>query len=128
MVYRSCFGFLALAALLSTGCNMMESRKKPRIEEAPPYYQSSEMDQMRSFHEKERESMSKQVYIARNKELEKLNKEIEEEKKDKAWEEDYQRTMERREKWNIWNKFKSGGDKTFLMSDEAKRINNNLER
>lgn len=107
---------------------MLESRKKPRIEETPPYYQDSELERMRAMHERDREVMSKQVYVARNKELDKLRKEVEEEKKDKEWEEDYQRTLERREKWSFWKKFQSGGGKTYMMSDEAKRIHQNLER
>lgn len=126
----TCCLFVSLVVLcqLSIGCNLFESRKKPVIEEAPPYYQADELSRMRSFHEKDRENTANQVHIVRNKELEKLNREIEEQKKDKEWEEDYQRTLERREKLSFWKKFKSGGDKTYMMSDEAKRIHNNLER
>ncbi len=107
---------------------MLESQKKPRIEATPPQYQPDEFAAMRAFHDQNRESMASQVHVARNKELEKLHQEIEEQKKDQEWDEDYQQTLERREKLSFWKKFKSGGDKTYLMSDEAKKIHNNLER
>ncbi len=83
---------------------------------------------MQAFHEKDRENMASQVHIARNKELERLNREIDQQNEDGEWEEDYQRTLERREKLSFWKKFKSGGDQTYLMSDEAKKIHGNLER
>lgn len=125
----SLFAYIALIAVIvcSSGCTL-DGWRKPNIEETPPYYQNNEFDNMRSLHDRERESMANQMHIVRNKELERLEKAIEEDKKDKEWEEDYQRTLERREKWNLWNKFKSGGDKTYLMSDEAKKIHSNLER
>ncbi len=127
-ISKTGFAFcLAASCLLLSGCNLFESHKRPRIEETPEYYQNDEFAAMRSFHERDREKMASQVRIVRNKELDKLHREVEEQKKDQAWEEDYQRTLERREKMSFWKKFSSAGEKDYLMSDKAKRINNNLE-
>jgi hypothetical protein len=111
-----------------SGCGLLESRKKPHIEEVPPYYQhNGTSSEFRSYHDRERENMANQVHIVRNREMERLtNSESEKEKeKDRQWEEDVKATQEKRAKF--WGKFKIT-DKNFLRSDEAVRISSNLDR
>jgi outer membrane biogenesis lipoprotein LolB len=120
---------LGLAALIPlTGCAVLEPKPKANLEETPPYYQSEEQSmQMRAYHDKDIEEMSGQMHAYRSKGMKNLEKANKQAEKDRLWEEDYQKTLEKREKRKFSNWFKNG-DKTFMMSDEAKKINNNLER
>jgi hypothetical protein len=132
-------GFLSLLGALSfvvfslaafTGCGLLESRKKPHLEEVPPYYQQGGFSsEFQSYHDRERENMTNQVHIVRNREMERLTNAEKEEKKERQWEEETKATQEKRE--TFWNKFKINDkitDKNFLRSEEAARISSNLDR
>ncbi|MDR0610220.1 MAG: hypothetical protein LBG58_08940 [Planctomycetaceae bacterium] len=122
--------FVVFSLTTFTGCGLLESRKKPRIEEVPPYYQQGGFSpEFQSYHDRERENMSQQVHIVRNREMERLANAENEEKKERQWEEEIKTTQEKRE--IFWNKFKINDkitDKNFLRSDEAARISSNLDR
>ena len=121
-----------LCFLAFSGCSLFDSYRRPRIEESPPYYHTPQdrfTSDMRSMHDRDRENMASDLKVFRNKEMAKLEQEIVEEEKDREWEEDYQATIRRREKMNPANWFKSkGNDRTFMRSEEAARISDNLER
>ncbi|MDR0871698.1 MAG: hypothetical protein LBN39_12995 [Planctomycetaceae bacterium] len=107
--------------LLLTGCGLMESRKKPNIEEVPPYYQSNAYQH---YHDEQRENMTQQVHTFRNRELEKLEKAEKDEKEN----EPAKKTEETKEK-KKWLLFGTGkGSDSFLRSGEAARISANLDR
>jgi hypothetical protein len=129
-------GFLSLLGILSlvflSGCGLLESRKKTRIEEVPPYYQHGKINsELRSYHDRECENMTNQVHIVRNREMERLIKSGEEEQQEQQEQQQQQQengiktTQEKKEKF--WDKFKIN-DKNFLRSDEAVRISSNLDR
>jgi hypothetical protein len=118
--------FLALSLVFLSGCGLLESRKKPHIEEVPPYYQhNGASSELRSYHDRERENMTNQVHIVRNREMERLTNSEKQEEKEQQWEEEVKATQEKRAKF--WDKFKIT-DKHFLRSDEAVRISSNLDR
>jgi hypothetical protein len=110
------------------GCGLLESRKKPRIEEVPPYYQHNGSSEFRSYHDRERENMASQVHIVRNREMERLtNSEKDDGKKDHQWEDKDNTKTTPEKQTKFWDKFKIT-DKNFLRSDEAVRISSNLDR
>jgi hypothetical protein len=104
--------FLLLMFVVSAGCTMLD-RSPPDIEAAPPYLQShsqrtqSQLDEMRVFHDKESAKMSEDMYIFRNREMERLVSTGKELEREKLWQEDYEKTLERREKWTSWFKKKN---------------------
>jgi hypothetical protein len=112
------------------GCGLLESRKKPHIEEVPPYYQQPDgFSSVQSYHDRERENMTNQVHIVRNREMERLTNSEKEEEKERQWEKEVKETQEKRE--TFWNKFKMNDkitNKNFLRSEEAARISSNLDR
>ncbi|MDR2114916.1 MAG: hypothetical protein LBP87_00890 [Planctomycetaceae bacterium] len=117
-------GVLSLVFLC--GCGLFQSRKKPHIEEIPPYYQQSRANtEIRSYHDYERENMANQVHVVRNREMERLINSENEEKKEQQWENEIKTNQEKQT--NFWDKFKIH-DKNFLRSDEAVRISSNLDR
>jgi hypothetical protein len=132
-------GFPSLLGILSlvffclavfTGCGLLESRKKPRIEEVPPYYQHGGLSsEWQSYHDRERENMTNQVHIVRNREMERLANSENEEEKERQYEKEVKATQKKQE--TFWNKFKINDkvtDKNFLRSEEAARISSNLDR
>ena len=107
--------FTLLIFVVLAGCNLMDQQQSPNITTAPPYLQprservQSQLDEMRAFHEKESAAMSEEVYVVRNREMERLKVAGKELEKDRLWEEDCKKTQERRTKWTSWFKKK---DKT----------------
>jgi hypothetical protein len=115
-----------LGLVFLSGCGLLESRKKPHIEEAPPYYQQNRVSpEFRSYHDRESESMANQIHVVRNREMERLVNSENEAEKNKQYENESDITQEKQEKF--WDKFKIT-DKNFLRSDEAVRISSNLDR
>lgn len=98
---------LLLIVIPMSGCNMLEDRQPPPVvETVPPYWQpQGEMEELQAFHEKEsakRVAESEEVHIVHNREMERLEAAGEELKKEELWQEDYEKTIERREKWFGW--------------------------
>jgi Asp-tRNA(Asn)/Glu-tRNA(Gln) amidotransferase A subunit family amidase len=117
---------LVLMFSAAAGCTLLDRQPAPNIETTPPYLQSqrNQLEELRSFHDKESVKMSKMsddVHIIRNREMERLETAGKELEKDKLWQEDYERTLERREKWAGWFK-KKNKDK-----DEAPLISNRTD-
>ena len=87
---------------------MLDRLKAPDLAETPPYLQSQEqlaqaqLEEMRAFHEKESAKMLEDVRVFRNGEMERLTRAGKELEKEKRWQEDYEKTLERREKWSSW--------------------------
>jgi hypothetical protein len=114
------------AAVLLSGCSLLQKEPHPNIENTPPYYQSEKsLSEARMYHNDSVKGMAENVHIVRNREMEELEKANKMAEKDELWEQDYQKTMERRAKWSGW--FKKGQDETLMMSDKAKEINRNLK-
>ena len=105
---------------IGAGCNLLDRQPAPNIEATPPYWQSqNQLEDLRSFHEKESAKMSKmseEVHIVRNREMERLEAAGKELEKDKHWQEDYEKTLERREKWTSWFKKKDKNDAPLMSS------------
>jgi hypothetical protein len=104
--------FLSLLFVVSAGCTMLD-RRPPNLESAPPYWQpesqrvvQNQLEEMRVFHDKESAKMSEDIHIFRNQEIERLASAGKELEKDKLWQEDYEKTLKRREKWTSWFKKK----------------------
>jgi hypothetical protein len=109
--------------LLITGCSLLQSPQKPQLEQVPDYYAPSDpMFDAKEYHSKEVDSMSNQVHIFRNREMDKLQVEG---KREEDWQKDYTDTVKKRKKWNNW--LHKGNDETLMMSDKAKEINANLK-
>jgi hypothetical protein len=99
------------------GCTVLD-RHPPNVESAPPYWQpesqravQNQLEEMRVFHDKESAKMSEEVHVFRNKEMDRLASAGKELEKDKLWQEDYEKTLERREKWTSWFKKKNKENK-----------------
>ncbi|MDR3181584.1 MAG: hypothetical protein LBT89_01470 [Planctomycetaceae bacterium] len=117
--------FLAVFALFA-GCSLLQKEPRPNIENTPPYYQNDKtLTEAQMYHNDSVKGMAEGVHIVRNREMEELEKANKLAEKDELWEQDYQKTMERRSKWSNW--FKKGQDETLMMSDKAKEINRNLK-
>ena len=121
--------FILLFALVMTaGCNLLERQPPPNIETTPPYWQSqSQLEGLRSFHEQESAKMAKMsddVHIVRNREMERLEAAGKELEQEKLWQEDYEKTVERREKWAGLFKKKNQDEApmTGSRADEAKNM------
>ena len=98
---KYCLAFLL--PLVITGCSFLERQQTPNIATTPPYWQSqSQLAEMRAFHEKESAKMSEEVHIVRNREMERLETAGRELEKEQRWQESYERTVERRERWGNW--------------------------
>jgi len=103
---------LLLMFTVSAGCNMLDRQPLPNVTTAPPYWQSqnqrqlaeSQLEEMRAFHEKESAKISEDVHVFRNHEMARLEHAGKELEKDKLWQEDYEKTVERRKKWTSWFK------------------------
>ncbi len=129
-----------LCGLCFSGCALFQKQDDIHIEEVPPHYASnldsptesakSYPNQTAGFHDPRKDPTVNNPRFVKNKQMLALEREIDEEKLDKAWEEDYEATMARREKmqfWKDWSWFQSG-DSTTGMSSEAKSISERLER
>ena len=118
---------LLLVLITMAGCGLLERQPAPNIETTPPYWQpQSQMDELRSFHESESAKMSQmsdEVHVVRNREMERLEAAGKELDKEKRWQEDYEQTVERREKWASWFK-KKGKNETPLISNHADETKN----
>ena len=112
---------LILLFAVSAGCAMLD-RKPPEVATTPPYLQSQselaqdQLDEMRAFHDKESAKMSEEMHVFRNREIERLAETGKELERDKRWQEDYERTLQRREKWTSWFKKKNKEDKSDAPS------------
>jgi hypothetical protein len=109
-----------LFLIFSTGCGLLNSyHERPKVQEVPPYYEHNDLSKKDRFHhEQGRESITDQVHIVHNREMERLVDLENEEKETET-------TKEKRAKF--WAKFKFN-DKNFLRSEEASRISSNLDR
>jgi hypothetical protein len=101
-----------LLVIVSAGCTVLE-RQPPEVATAPPYWQSQselaqdQLDEMRAFHDKESAKMMEEMHVFRNREMERLANAGKELERDKRWQEDYEKTLQRREKWTSWFKKKN---------------------
>lgn len=111
----------------ATGCSLLDRQSPPNIETTPPYWQpQSQLKELRTYHDKESTKMSQmsnEIHIVRNREMERLEaagKELEKEQQHQQ--EDYEKTVERREKWAGWFKKKNKGEAPLTSSrtDTAK--------
>jgi hypothetical protein len=121
------FAPLLVLSVLTAGCNLMEQQTPPNVAETPPYLQprselaQSQLAEMRAFHDKESAQMTEEMRVIRNREIERLEtagKEIEQEK---IWQDDYEKTLEQREKRSNWiaNWFKKKDKKDVLTASPA---------
>jgi uncharacterized protein YxeA len=112
VVMSSKYLFLLLMFAVSVGCSMLV-RRPPNIEAASPYLQSQsqrtqiQLEEMRAFHDKESTKNLEDIHIFRNHEMERLANTGKELEKEKLWQDDYEKTLERREKWTSWFKKKN---------------------
>lgn len=135
------FLFVCAVSAASAGCGLMTPRAAPRIEEAPPYLQThhqtaaqphSQLSEIHAYHDKESAQMSRDVLIVRNREMEQLERAGAEIEKDQHWQEDYKKTIEKRERWTNWFKKKDKPKElqnpsgSSLMSDKASDGSSNL--
>ena len=99
---------LLITIAVSAGCNLIDRQQPPNVSETPPYllpqseFTRSQLEDMRAFHEKESAKMSEDIRVARNREMERLAAVGKELDRDKHWQEDYEKTQERRAKWTSW--------------------------
>ena len=102
--------FVLLFVFAAGGCHLLDRQPPPNIEATPPYWQpQSQLEGLRTFHEKESvkmQQMSNEVHIVRNREMERLEAAGKELEREKQWQYDYEKTVERREKWTGWFKKK----------------------
>ena len=116
---------LVLTSALLSGCNLMDRQKTPNIAETPPYWQpQSELARqhladVRAFHERESAQMSEDIRVARNREMDRLQAARKELEKDQLWQEDYEKTLERREKWTNWFKRTGKTEKEENQSESS---------
>ena len=94
------------------GCGLFGGSKSYQIQETPPYYKT------------ERDEMIDHAKIYRQSELSRLERDATELETEKKREDALVAEKEKKKKKNWFGK----SDETFLMSNEAKRINANLER
>ena len=116
---------LFLLFAVSAGCTILD-RRPPAVATAPPYLQSQnelaqdQFDEMRAFHDKESAKMAEEMHVFRNREIERLAVAGKELEKDQRWQEDYEKTLQRREKWNWsfsgWFKKKTNDNKSDAPS------------
>ena len=99
---------LLLILVLSAGCNLMDRPQPPNIAETPPYWQprselaNSQLAEMRAFHERESAKISEDMRVARNREMDRLAAAGKELERNQRWQEDYEKTQERRANWMSW--------------------------
>ena len=127
------FFILLSVFAVSVGCNLMDRQPSPNVAETPPYLQprsgqaQSQLAEMRAFHEKESAKMSEDMRVARSREMERLETVGKELERDQRWQEDYERTLERREKqgnWTSWFKKTDKNDKKQPAPVVSSRIGN----
>jgi hypothetical protein len=118
---------LLLIGAVSAGCNIMDRQPAPNVAAPPPYWQSqnraaqSQLAEMRAFHEKESATISEEMHVFRNREIERLESAGKELEKERLWQEDYEKTLERREKRTSWFK-KKNKDDAPLVSEASKKV------
>ena len=124
---------LLLLIFTAAGCTLLDRQPAPNVEVTPPYWQpqsqlaQEQLAELRAFHEKESAKMSKmsdEIHIVRNREIERLEaaeKFVDEENR---WQEDYAKTLEKREKWTSWFK-KKKKDETPLVSNRTDSASKN---
>ena len=126
---------LLLIFAVSAGCNLLDRQGPPNVAETPPYLQprnelaQSQLAEMRAFHEKESAQMSEGMRATHNQEMARLEAAGKELEKDKRWQEDYEKTQERREKWTTWFKKKDKNDTKSaapVMSSRISSTNKNV--
>jgi len=97
------FFVLLFTLTLSAGCNLMERHSPPTVAETPPYLQprselmQSQLAEMRAFHEEESAKMSEDLRSSHNREMASLEAVRREQEMDKRRQEEYAKTLERRE-------------------------------
>jgi len=87
----------------------MDQQQSPNIAETPPYWQprselvhSQQLAEMRAFHERESAKISEDMRVARNREMDRLATAGKALERDQRWQEDYEKTQERRANWMSW--------------------------
>ena len=124
MSMRKHLFILLLIFATVVGCNLLDRQPAPNIKTTPPYWQSQrQLEELRTFHEKESAKMSQEMHVVRNREMERLEAAGKELEKDKLWQEDYEKTLERRAKWTGWFKKKDKTEAPAISSrtDEANK-------
>jgi hypothetical protein len=105
------------------GCNLLDRSPPPSIETTPPYWQpQSQLEELRSFHEKESAKIADDMHVFRNHEMARLENAGKELEKDKLWQEDYEKTLERRNKMTSWFKSKSKGTTSDMPTNAAQTL------
>ena len=118
--------FVLLFVFAVGGCHLLDHQPSPNIETTPPYWQpQSQLEELRAFHDRESvkmQQMSNEVHIVRNREMERLEAAGKELEKEKEWQDDYEKTVERREKWTGWFKKKNKNEAplTSSLPDDVK--------
>jgi len=109
---EKCFFTLLLVFTIAPGCGLFDRQSPPSVVTPPPYLQSqnqqmhNQLAELRVFHEKESAQIAEDMHVVRNREMERLGAVGKELEKDRLWQEDYAKTLERRSKWASW--FKKG--------------------
>ena len=98
------------------GCGLFGGSKPYQFQETPPYYKA------------QKDEMIDQAKIHRQSELSRLERDASELESDKKGEDAFAAEKEKKKKKNLMENWFGRVDETFLMSNEAKRINANLER
>ena len=101
---------LLLSVTCLSGCGLFGGPSSQKFQEPPPYYQS------------QRDEMVEHARIYRQSELSRLEKGATELETEKQREEVAAAKKAKKKNWF------GKGDETFLMSEEAKKINANFER
>jgi len=108
---------LLLVFVVSAGCTLMDKQQSPSVAETPPYLQprsgqtQNQLAELRAFHEKDSAKISEDLRVAHNREMAKLEAAGKELEREKLWQEDYEKTQERRAKWMSWTNWFKKGDK-----------------
>ena len=106
----------------------MDRQQQPNVAETPPYLQpqselaQSQLAEMRAFHEKESAKMAEDLRIIRNGEMERLAATSKELEKNQRRQEDYDRTLDRREKQTSWFKKSEKKDNNDSAPKVSSRI------
>lgn len=118
---------LSALCVTSTGCGLLNTKKGPNIEEAPPYYgKSKEMNVPMEHPYMQREPLPSKQSVSSKSELEKLHEEAELFAEEKKREKGIEKERTEKKKKGFWA-WLGSGSKTSLMSDEAKEIHQSLE-
>lgn len=98
------------------GCGLFESKKPYTFQETPQYYQS------------ERDGMIDEMKMHRQSQISRLDNEAKELEAERKRNDEIAAEKAAKKKKSVWANWFGKGDETFMMSGEAKKINENLQR